>query len=102
MKVTKITINIPVNASQFVTVLLTGDFYKMHGKKQYAYYQWIAEDEHEEKLAVIEMPLDLSFADMVGTIGHEISRFVDDYFQTQKATLQGNMETEFWREYEQN
>jgi len=88
------------NDKQFVRFIIDPDFYAKYGDKQYALYECVAVNDMSEHYASIYLPDNLSDADLAGTLAHEVSRLADDVFQTAKATLIGEVVTEFWREYE--
>ena len=85
--------------TQFVRFIFDPDFYVKYGDKQYAFYECTAEDDDTPHYANIYLPTDLSYAELAGTIGYEVTRLVLDWHQTQIATLHGKIVQAFMEKY---
>ena len=90
----------------YVEFIIDPDFYKKYGNGQYGLCEIVGDEDAvivdgsgSERYAVVYLPDDLSEADFIGTVAHEVSRVVDSFLQTKRATMTGEIVTEFWKEY---
>ena len=88
------------NDTQYIRFIFDPLFYYSNGDKQYALYECVAENDEDEHYATVYLPIDLSEADLIGTIAHEAGRAALDRHQTAIATMTGKIVTEFIKAHE--